>query len=428
MFKFLFGILLIGYGFYRTFVSDPVWGIYLFASLTHIRLAQLSENFYLPLQVPIVIASLTLFLYLTSNKYPDKFRRWPLESWLFGFMVLAMAISSSQATFDSASSWQMAADYFKYWVFFVLFIQMINSVGKIKNFHNILILSAGWLVYRCWDLRGTTGARFENINGGSVGDSNDFAAALILLFPFVFQRAFDKNKVVSVGSGILCFGIIMSIFITGSRGGLLGMAVLFFLLYLNYKDHRKKIILALIVLALAVTPFINEYHISRLKSLVAARHEETRESSAESRVIFWKYSFELFKEHPIFGVGLRNFGYYSGPHIEGKKAGERGHVAHSTWFEILAEGGGLLFVPFVYLLFRFFRRTKQQIKDYTRLGLLDEAQLVVALRVGLGAFLVNASFLNRLIYEPIYWCIALCVVHGYVINSLAENNNDSIRT
>lgn len=427
MFKFIFGVMLIGYGFYKTFVTDPVWGIYLFAALTHIRLTQLSESIYLPLQVPMAIASVTLILYVISKDYTTKFRRWPLEIWLFGFMVVAMAISSSQAAFDPGSSWKMTTDYLKYWVFFILFIQMIDSFDKIKNFHNVLILSAGWLVYRCWDLRGTTGARFENINGGSIGDSNHFAAALILLFPFVFQRIFDKNKLISIGSAILCFGIVMAVFITGSRGGLLGLAAVFFLLYLNFKQYRKKILMAIIVLGIAVTPFINEYHISRFKSLLASSHEETREASAESRVVFWKYSYELFKEHPIAGVGLRNFGYYSGHNIEGKPLGQRGHVAHSLWFQILAEGGLLLLVPFIYLLIRFFRKTKKLITSYFLLGKIEHAQHVIAVRVGLGAFLVNATFLNRLVYEPIYWCIALGVVHEFVMKDLLKEKPTKVQ-
>ncbi len=427
MVKFLFGIALISYGFFRTLVHDPVWGLYLFAALTHIRLAQLSENYYLPLQIPIVIASLTVLLYLSSAKYPKKFSRWPLEVWLLGFMIVGMAYSSSKAAFNPQLSWDMTFTYFKYWVFFLLFIQLVDSFEKIRNFHNVLILSACWLVYRCYDLRGTTGARFENINGGSIGDSNHFAAALVLLFPFVFQRVLSKNKAESLFAGVLCFGIVMSVFITGSRGGLLGMGALFVLLFMNFKQYRKKMVMALVVLCLAISPFINDYHIARFKSLVEATQEETRERSAQSRLDFWRYSFELFKNNPVSGVGLANFGYYSGPALEGMEPGQRGHVAHSTWFEILAEGGALVFIPFVVLLVNFFRKTKRILKVYLVNNLIQEAQHVIALRVGLGAFLVNATFLNRLIYEPIYWCIALGIAHGYLVKSREAASNSETR-
>lgn len=420
MFKFLFGIVLIGYGFFRAFVHDPVWGLYLFAALTHIRMEQLSENFYLPLNIPIIIASFTMLVYLISNSYHTKMDKWPLESWIFGFMVIAMAISSFQAVFNPDASWQMTIDYLKYWVFFVLMVQMINSFEKIKYFHDVLIVSAGWLVYRCWDLRGTTGARFENINGGSVADSNHFAAALVLLFPFVLQRILSKNKIEAATALVLCFGIVMAIFITGSRGGLLGLGVVLVLVFLNFKQYRKKIIIAIVLIGVAASPFINEYHLSRLTSLVESTDAETRESSAQGRVEAWKLSYELFLERPIYGVGMKNFGYYSGQRLSGKGYGEGGRVAHSLWFEALAEGGLLLFCPLVYMLIRFFIKSKKMIKQYISVTAFEEANCLIALQIGLAAFLVNATFLNRLIYEPIYWCIALGVAHEYL---LKEKNN-----
>ncbi len=78
-----------------------------------------------------------------------------------------------------------------------------------------------------------------------------------------------------------------------------------------------------------------------------------------------------------------------------------------------------MFIPFVALLIIFFRKTKRILKVYLANNLIQEAQHVIALRVGLGAFLVNATFLNRLIYEPIYWCIALGIAHSYLVKSRA---------
>ena len=53
MIKFLFGIVLFVSGFYRTIFVDPVWGLYLFAALTHIRIGQLAEEISLPMNIHI---------------------------------------------------------------------------------------------------------------------------------------------------------------------------------------------------------------------------------------------------------------------------------------------------------------------------------------------------------------------------------------
>lgn len=420
MLKFLFGIILIGYGFFRTLFSDPVWGLYLFITITHVRLVQLSENIPLPLNVPIVIAVVTLLMYLISPNYPKKFNLWPLETFLFGVIVVGMAMSSFNAYYDPAISWERTYTYFKYWVFFVMFIHLVNSFEKIKLFHWTMILSAAWLVYRAWDLRGTTGARFENVGGDVISDTNHYAAALVLLFPFVFQKAFSKNKSMVFFALVLCFGICMAIIISGSRGGILGLASLILLSAINFKAQRKRIGVLLIILLIAIIPFINEYHDNRFQSLVNATDEETRDMSSKLRVDAWNLSLQLFRDNMFTGVGIGNFPYYSGV-IEGKRQGELGHVAHSIWFEALAEGGLLVLVPFLYMIIRFYRITGIAIKKLKlRDNMSEQVVYIQTIRIALGAFLVCATFLNRMIYEPIYWCFALGVVHINLINKSGQ--------
>jgi hypothetical protein len=47
--------------------------------------------------------------------------------------------------------------------------------------------------------------------------------------------------------------------------------------------------------------------------------------------------------------------------------------------------------------------------------------------IGMGGFLVCATFLDRSVYEPIYWCIALSVVHRYIIeDELGELKTQSV--
>lgn len=419
MIKFLFGIILIASGFYRTIFVDPVWGLYLFAALTHIRLTQLAENIPLPLNIPMVIALVSLFFYLVSPNYNKKFTRWPLEVWLLGTMVAGMAISSFFAHYNPALSWDRTFDYFKYWVFFVLFIQMVDSLEKIEWFHRTLILSAAWLVYRCWDLRGSTGFRFENIGGDVVSDANHFSAALVLLFPFVFKKTLSSDRRVAIGAMIGCFGMLMAVFIAVSRGGFLGFVALFILILIHFKALRKKVLVSSVIILAAVLFFSNSDQKERLFGVTKAADAETRDESSQGRIDYWKLSWDLFLNHKLTGVGVANFPYYSGPALEKQEDGKTGHVAHSLWFEILAEGGLLVSVPFFIMLVRFFTKTGKLLKQIKLHGTGKEHELyIIALRISLGAFLVSATFINRLIYEPIYWCIALGVLHEILLKDI----------
>ncbi len=423
MIKFLFGIVLFVSGFYRTIFVDPVWGLYLFAALTHIRIGQLAEEISLPMNIPMAIALLSLVLYAVSSNYEKKFNRWPLEVWLLGLMVVGMAISSHFAHYNPALSWDKTFDYFKYWVFFVLIIQMVDSLEKIEWFHRTLILSVAWLVYRCYDLRGTTGFRFENFGGDVVADANHFSAALVLLFPFVFKKTLSSDKRIVFCAIILCFGIVMSVVIAVSRGAFLGCIALIILIILNFKQLRRKVLVVTVIVFATVLFFANADQKERLFGVSEATKEETRDESAQGRVNFWKLSWELFQKHSLTGVGIGNFGYYSGPTLEGLKEGEPGHVAHSIWFETLAEGGLLVSIPFFSLLIRFFMKTGKLLRQIRQFAVGKEHENYIrVLRIAMGAFLISATFINRLIYEPIYWCIALGIVHEYLLKDLFRNH------
>lgn len=423
MFKFIFGVILISAGFFLTLFRDPVWGLYLFAATAHIRLTQLAESIPLPPHIPIAIASLTLIVYLLSPYYRHKFSKWPAEIWLFGFMVLGMCLSSATAHFNSAESWAYVLSYIKYYIFFIMLIQMIDTFEKVEWFHRVLILSSAWLVYRCWDLRGTTGGRFENIGGDYISDENNFAAALVLLFPFVFKKVLSSNLWTSICASILCFGIVMAIFITVSRGGFLGLIAIALLILKEFKSQRKKIILSLLALGLFSLLFISDYQIDRLSTIFASAEE--RDESSQSRIRFWGLALRLFEEHPLIGVGFNNFIYYSGYMLEEKPYGMPGHVTHNTWFEILSGGGLLVFVPFVFLLYSFYRNSSFIIKRYLDAGRKDLAEYVQTARISLTAFLVCATFLDRGLYEPFQWCIALVVAHRYILTCSLSSGNQN---
>ena len=427
MIKFLFGIALIITGLVLTLVNDPVWGLYLFALLTHVTASQLGESVSLPNNISLYTACFTLLFYLISSKYKQKFTRWPVETWLLGVMVVGMAIGASQAEFATAASWQFTYTYLKYLIFFVLLINLVDSYQKLEHFYYILIASAVWLVFRCWDLRGTTGARFENRGGDVISDGNHFAAALILLFPFVFRKTMSKSPIVAIGATIMCCGIVIAIFITGSRGGLLGLIALGVLIPFSYKANRKKIISVIVIFVVVSMLFMNDYHKSRFQSLfMASTSSEERDMSAQGRINAWKLAWQLYLEKPYFGVGMENFGYYSAYRYSGREYGESGLVTHSLWFEVLSQGGTVVTLPFVLLLFLFFRKTKKIIKKLKDIGKTEIALDVIAVRISLAAFLCCATFLNRLIYDPIYWCIGMGVIHGYLLVNISKDASQEI--
>ncbi|MBF0117734.1 MAG: O-antigen ligase family protein [Desulfobacterales bacterium] len=273
------------------------------------------------------------------------------------------------------------------------------------------MLSSAWLVYKCWDLRGTTGDRFENWGGGVVQDANQFAAALILMLPLVLNKALKKgNNWIRIGASLGAFGMIMSIMLTGSRGGFLGLVGCAIAFIIFFKEYRKKALYLFLALTLVALSYSPEYYVERITGVFSSEKVEEDESS-QQRLDAWNLAIEVWLKNPIFGCGMRNFAYYMGYHKEDLDWGELGHVAHSLWFETLGEGGLLLFLPLVFLLALFFTRSFNVRKK----SIINEDIItyheIAALEVGMIGFLIAASFVNRLVYEPIYWWSAMALIH-----------------
>lgn len=414
MLKFLLGTTLLAVGFGGALFVEPVWGVYLFAALSHIRLAQLGENITLPQRIPIVISVMTFILYVISPAHAEKFRRWPAEVWLLGLVVIGLALSSASAMFDRAAAWQMTYTYFEYWVFFVLLIQMIDNRRRLDGFHWTLIVSAAWLVFRAWELRGTTGARFENLGGGNIADCNEYAAALVLLFPFVYQRTLSPRRLIAWGAAVLCFGVVMAVIIAASRGGFLGLAVVALLIVACIRGRRARNVALLTLVGGLVLYFANSGQILRLDSIFGAASGTARDNSAELRIQEWTLAWQLFLRHPVLGVGPGNFWYYSGYLLEGQPYGTPGHVTHSLWMELLSSGGLVVTVPYLLLLWRFFRRSWDLARQHAAAGRQEIALYIQTPMLGMAGLLVCSTFLDRMVYEPILWCIALGVAHRYL--------------
>ena len=365
MLSLLFGLCIFLGGIAATLFVDSFWGVCAGSLFVHITPMQLHIE---SLRAVFILSILTMISYAFGRKYSHKFSYKPAELWLMLIMLLGMILSITNA-FDKQAVWDCVFAFFKMLFFYLLLVNILDSRKKISFFINGMLVSAAWLVYRCWDLRGTTGARFENEGGGIIQDSNQFAAALLMLLPLAICTALKKDEPrwmrLSAATG--AFGIIMSIIIAASRGAFLGLiaSALFFLFY--FKEQRKRAIIMMAILAVAVAPFIPQYYIDRITSIFISQNIEDG-ASADSRLMSWKLAYELWEDHPFVGIGMNNFGYYMGYINEGKPWGERGHVTHSIWLQALSEGGLAVFLPFISIIFHFFKSTKKIKKTNSKSG------------------------------------------------------------
>ena len=133
----------------------------------------------------------------------------------------------------------------------------------------------------------------------SIDNRNVYATFLLLGLPAPFYYAVKKNG----WHLAVALVFLLSLLLTGSRGGLLMGAVLFVLcvIYLMRRDraHRRRnlILLAILaVLALAASGLFLKFYASRLEGGLI--------KGDEPRVQLLLRAIDDFLSHPIFGVGL----------------------------------------------------------------------------------------------------------------------------
>lgn len=209
--------------------------------------------------------------------------------------------------------------------------------------------------------------------GAMLGDENDLALGCATAFPFAFY-GFERQSgwrrwVCGAIGGLLVIAIVGSF----SRGGFVALAAAGLYCWLASR-HKLRALVAvalagsLVFLAASDRGRTGESYFERLNS-----GTKTDEGTAEGRLFLWAAARNMWKAHPILGVGGGNF-----PHLVGEYQPKdfykpeyleqdwSGTVTHSVYFQVLAEHGsvGILLLGYIvrahYQTIRRLRRAASQ--------------------------------------------------------------------
>lgn len=287
--------------------------------------------------------------------------RYRKSSFSFNIFIVFMLIWMAYLAISSL--WSYYIDWWFYFFkiylgqFVFMFILTIVPFEK-YNFNFIekaailtgIIVTAILVMFPDESTLAVHGRRTIKINGTEL-DPNILSAIMSLGALFTVKGIFNK-KMVSVLINLFFLGVIaIGIFLTGSRGGLVGMLFslfLFLLLEFKKKKNRKKVSLifgALICVSIVAILFLPKELINRfsLENLLGLTENNP---FYHTRFNIWGYAIESWKLKPLFGYGCGNF-------FRAIEITYRQCASHNMFILQLIEGGivGLILfsVPLVWI-------------------------------------------------------------------------------
>ena len=291
------------------------------------------------------IAALLYLLYAYKNGVfiTDGARRY---YHIIGFFILTMLLSAigSGHLGKGLKTW---ADL---WIWrllpFVILTTAIKDYVKAKRILCAALI--GVLIgVLCVDYQGFHG---DYRAAGFFGNPMTFGGYLCIYLPVLLVMFFEKDLLQRyrylAGAGfILSF---IALIFNGTRGAWVALMPVFILIMGYYAFTNKKYLALCLVAIIGASAVLstNQIFVDKVKSITST----TNRSNTE-RLLIWQSAYNMFRDHPVLGVGLGQYkDNYQQKYIL-PQATEKylGH-AHNNFLQMLAENGLVGFIGFVVML------------------------------------------------------------------------------
>lgn len=295
----------------------------------------------------LIIIGVPMILLVLGSGGIRRTLRWSAAKYWLGFsllMIIAVAFSSWRSQ-SLAITWAWLR--VEVLILFVI-AGCVLTWGEVKRLMGVLACAAVVDVIAGRVFGGQVAGRFE-LTGTTMSDPNDYAAQLILILPCLLLVVVSASQLWItriVAAAFLLYGAFL-ILLTGSRGGLVAIAVAILFCLWKLRPSQKIVAATVVILLTCAAPFVFPRQIlTRLSSTFRSADLAEKDpdvaravESSEARSYLLKQSILATLSHPVFGVGAGQFSNY-----EGKKAREIGvrgvwHETHNSFTQISSEVG-----------------------------------------------------------------------------------------
>jgi O-antigen ligase len=316
--------------------------------------------------------ALALGIALFAIVMTGRVRRWPALHVAAFLFVISAAIGLFMIAPDHLPA--------KFYTFVQLFLVLFMIWELATTWRRVVGLFAAY-VLGAWVSAGATillfrrlGEELKRVAAGGA-DANDLAMALVLALPMAWYLSLTARSLFLrwAGRGYLLVGLI-SIALTGSRGGMLASIVALSIVPLTMSNlSPKKLVTALTILIIGggiAAAYVPDKIVARL----ATTQSEVQDLRFGGRFKLWVAGVNAFAYRPIMGYGSGGFVRAITPAL-----GSEALVAHNSYLSVLVEEGVVGLTLYLAMFVATFRSLRTLPRLERRFSLVLFATLMTAM-------------------------------------------------
>jgi putative inorganic carbon (hco3(-)) transporter len=391
--------------FFRPFYGILLWTIVAFVNPQHLSYG-FAASF--PLAEAVAIPTLAGFLFFHRGWDRIASREFVLLLVLWIWFVVTSLASTHDPLFahHADDTWYRLVFVSKILLMTTIAVCVIDSFKRLRIFLLVIAGSFGLFVAKDLPFMVMTGGQYRLYGPAAsmIADNNDYGLALNMTVPLFFYlaRTETNRRLKAILYGLFLISI-PAVFFTYSRGALVGLLAVGFLIFLQMK--RRLAFIPVIALAtVTALMFAPQAWRDRMSTIGGSPEMD---ASAMERINAWTFAWRLASESPVTGGGFETFTrdmfYRYAPNAADV------HGPHSIYFGVLAEHGFPGLIMYLMLVFSCLVSTLSVARNARRYG--DERAYAYAnlLRLSLVGFLTSGLFLGKA-YFDYYFTIVACIV------------------
>jgi hypothetical protein len=273
---------------------------------------------------------------------------------------------------------------------------------------------------------------------GTFGNSNEIAFDVLLGLPFLTLIVLDgkSGKLKRLLAFCLICNSVFTLLRTGSRTGIIGFAILCFLLFVRTSIAGKAAmaLVAMLFVVAVLTVFPNSLKERYLSIVLGSDVREMAQNNTEARQLdeavnssaarrqLLINAIKVSISHPVLGVGIGQFGtYMSGvERLEGRHSGWQG--THNTYLQISSEAGTPALIIFLIMMWLSFKGLRRLYKRADLIGIAaPESREIANMAFALDASLV--AYAVCVFFDYVAYSATLPVLAGFTIALVQAGKN-----